>query len=119
MEGKGVGLGQHPAVVGMDGKFIGGVALQAGDKDLPNSAADGGEGALLLLPAVEVSHQVDLLGVGGPDPEPVTRRAVLAGGVGAQEILKVGLAALEETVQNGVVGALCVCRHKMTSQWIW
>ena len=37
----GVGLGQNPAVGGVDGKFIGVIALQAGHKALPNAAAHG------------------------------------------------------------------------------
>ena len=73
----------------------------------------------MLLPAVEVPHEVDFPGVGGPHPEEIALCPILISGVGAQKILEMGLAALEEAIQDSAVRALRVRWHKMTSRGIW
>ena len=86
VEGIGIGLQKGPAVFGADGILIDVVAIQTGDKALPQSPADGREGIGLLLPAVEVSHHGDLCGVGRPDAEGVAPLAVPLLGMGTHEL---------------------------------
>ena len=86
VESIGVGLQQRAAVPGADGIFVDVVAVQAGDKALPQPASDGREGICLLLPAVEVPHYGNLGGVGRPDTEGIAPLPVPFLGVGTHEL---------------------------------
>ena len=112
MEGEGVRLGQDAAVGGVDGVFIGGIAFQAGHEALPHPAADGGEGQGVFLPAVEVPHQADRFGVGGPDPEDAALLAALGHRMTAQKVLEMGLFSLQKTFQRLRQAGLTALSHK-------
>ena len=86
VEGVGVGFEQHPAVLGLDRIFVGVIALEAGDEALPQAAPQGGHGVESMLPAVEVPHHRDLLGMGSPHPEDISPGPVPLLGVGAHEL---------------------------------
>ena len=114
VEGVGIGLHEGAAVPGADGIFIDVVALQTGDEALPQSAAHGGEGVGLLVPAVEVSHHGDPLGVGRPDPEDIALLAVPLLGVSAHELpgtdgLTVGVGLDDPLPGGGFSFAIHVC----------
>ena len=85
VEGVGVGLQTYLAVRGGDGVLINVVLLHPVHMDLPDAVAQGEHGGGLVIPAVEVAHQGNGLGVGGPDPEGPT----LLFGVGAQVLVGV------------------------------
>ena len=87
VEGVGVGLGQDPAGGGMHCVLIVVKLLQAGDKDLPNAAGEQLHGVIGVVPAVEIAHYGDRLGVGSPNPEDPAILPVLHSRVSAHKLL--------------------------------
>ena len=84
----------------MYGVLVGVVALQAGDKGLPDAPLHLLHGGGLQVPAVEVADDGDLWGVGGPDPKEISLRAGLVlGGMGTEAPPGVGGAALGKCLQ--------------------
>ncbi len=118
VEGKGVGLGQHPAVGGVDGVLICGIAIQPGHEALPDAGADGSHGAGLLRPAVEVPHDVDRPGMGSPDPENIALPAVPGRRVAAQKVMETGGVACGKGIQRRRGGGDFFGWHEMTSMEI-
>ena len=96
VEGVGVGLGQHPAVPGVDRVLICIVLLHARDKQLPHAAVQAVHGVGLLTPAVEVAHHGHAPGVGRPHAEDIAVLPVHTGGVGAQIVLGVAVIPLQK-----------------------
>ena len=68
VESIGVRLHMYLAVATLDGIFISGVRLQAGDEALPDLAFSD-KAVLFLVPAVEITDHGHALGMGRPDPE--------------------------------------------------
>ena len=87
---------------------------EARDKALPYPAAYGGQGMAGCVPAVEVTHDADLPGVGGPDTEDPAGDSLPFAGVTTQEILQMGLFSLGKAVQPGrlAVGGGFRCHNK-------
>ena len=100
VEGEGVGLGPVLAAAAIYHILIRGIALHAGDKQLPHSALGEGHGEGTSVPAIELAHEADLFGVGSPDPEDVAVLAPLPVGMGAEEVLQMGLGSSHKSFQN-------------------
>ena len=71
VEGVGVGLEDHLAALALHCVFVGVIAVQPVHMALPHPVEQVVHGGGADVPAVEVSHQGDRLGVGRPDPEGV------------------------------------------------
>ena len=99
MEGVGIGLGHHLAVGALDGILIGIIALQAGNKSLPDPALHLFQGSGGLIPSVEVSEDAHLFGIGRPHPEGAATLPVHLIGVGPKTPPCVAAAPLREGFQ--------------------
>ena len=111
VEGIGISLPDVGSLPGVDSVLVGIIALDAGDKDLPDAPFCFFHGGGIQIPAVEIPDQRDPGGVGGPDPEQIALRSVLRpGGVGAKAAPGVGGAPFGEgfQLQKQVVGGKCL-----------
>ena len=100
MEGVGVGLGQHPAIPGLNGVLVGIVLLQAGDEALPHASAHAVQQIAHLVPAVEISHDAHRLGMGRPHTEAVTLLTIHLVRMRAQILLGPDGLSVEERLQG-------------------
>lgn len=99
MEGVWIGLGRHRSVGGVDDVFVCIIALQAGQKALPDAALQLFQRGSVFVPSVKITKDTDLPGVGRPDPEEVALLSVLSAGMCAKAAPCVAASALGKRLQ--------------------